>query len=162
MMRCSLFAVLHQSVGLPVGRRDGCCGWPSAGWRRLLHQVPGVPLRHRSCTLHHGLPLLLPRLRNMPCLSQYSIASAVGQNFIYFTITQFNPLVLSTVTTTRKIFSTVRSSCSRYRLAPSTTATSFFLPIAGILCVAQPQELAGHFAVVWLQSRIPWTSPRSC
>ncbi|KAL1526530.1 hypothetical protein AB1Y20_015239 [Prymnesium parvum] len=46
------------------------------------------------------------------CLSAiviYSVASAVGQNFIYYTITQFNPLVLSTVTTTRKIFSTVYS-----------------------------------------------------
>lgn len=39
----------------------------------------------------------------------YSMASAVGQNFIYFTITEFGPLVLSTVTTTRKIFSTVYS-----------------------------------------------------
>ena len=28
----------------------------------------------------------------------YSISSAVGQNFIYYTITQFNPLVLTTVT----------------------------------------------------------------
>ena len=34
----------------------------------------------------------------------YSLASAVGQNFIYYTITQFNPLILTTVTTTRKIF----------------------------------------------------------
>jgi len=39
----------------------------------------------------------------------YSLASAVGQNFIYYTITQFNALLLSTVTTTRKIFSTVYS-----------------------------------------------------
>lgn len=39
----------------------------------------------------------------------YSLASAVGQNFIYFVITQFNPLVLTTVTTTRKIFSTLFS-----------------------------------------------------
>jgi len=39
----------------------------------------------------------------------YSLASAVGQNFIYYVITQFNPLVLTTVTTTRKIFSTLFS-----------------------------------------------------
>jgi len=39
----------------------------------------------------------------------YSVSSAVGQNFIYYTITQFNPLLLTTVTTTRKIFSTVYS-----------------------------------------------------
>merc|ERR1712070_299457 len=35
----------------------------------------------------------------------YSLSSAIGGNFIYFTLTQFNPLVLTTVTTTRKIFS---------------------------------------------------------
>ena len=39
----------------------------------------------------------------------YSLASAVGQNFIYFTLTQFGPLLLTTVTTTRKIFSTLYS-----------------------------------------------------
>lgn len=39
----------------------------------------------------------------------YALASVVGQLFIYFTITEFDPLVLSTVTTTRKIFSTVYS-----------------------------------------------------
>jgi len=39
----------------------------------------------------------------------YSLASAVGQNFIYYTVTQFSPLLLSTVTTTRKIFSTLYS-----------------------------------------------------
>ena len=43
----------------------------------------------------------------------YSLASAVGQNFIYFTITQFNPLVLTTVTTTRKIFSVLLDIVSR-------------------------------------------------
>ena len=39
----------------------------------------------------------------------YSLASALGGNFVYFTLTQFNPLVLTTVTTTRKIFSTLYS-----------------------------------------------------
>jgi UDP-galactose transporter B1 len=39
----------------------------------------------------------------------YSLASGVGQNFIYYTITEFNPLLLTTVTTTRKIFSTLYS-----------------------------------------------------
>jgi len=34
---------------------------------------------------------------------------AVGGNFVYFTLTQFNPLVLTTVTTVRKIFSTLFS-----------------------------------------------------
>jgi len=39
----------------------------------------------------------------------YSFSSAVGQNFVYFTVTEFGPLILTTVTTVRKIFSTLYS-----------------------------------------------------
>jgi len=42
-------------------------------------------------------------------LMAYSVCSALGQCFIYFTITEFGALLVSTVTTTRKIFSTVYS-----------------------------------------------------
>jgi len=45
----------------------------------------------------------------LKAIVSYSLASAVGQNFIYHTITSFDVLVLTTVTTTRKIFSTVYS-----------------------------------------------------
>lgn len=40
---------------------------------------------------------------------QFSICSAVGQSFIFFTVAHFDPLVCSTVTTTRKIFSVLLS-----------------------------------------------------
>ena len=43
-------------------------------------------------------------------IALYALASVIGQLFVYFTITEFDPLVLSTVTTTRKIFSTVYSA----------------------------------------------------
>ena len=45
----------------------------------------------------------------MSAILIYSLSSAVGQNFIYYTVTEFGPLVLTTVTTTRKIFSTLYS-----------------------------------------------------
>lgn len=40
---------------------------------------------------------------------KFSACSAVGQSFIFYTISNFDPLVLSTVTTTRKIFSVILS-----------------------------------------------------
>lgn len=40
---------------------------------------------------------------------KFAICSAVGQSFIFYTIANFDPLVLSTVTTTRKIFSVLLS-----------------------------------------------------
>lgn len=51
-------------------------------------------------------------LRNPEVLSkilQFSACSAVGQSFVFYTLAQFDPLVLSTVTTTRKIFSVLLS-----------------------------------------------------
>merc|ERR1711988_166856 len=59
--------------------------------------------------LTDGVAFCLKYPEVMNALVVYSLASAVGQNFIYYTITQFNPLVLTTVTTTRKIFTTVYS-----------------------------------------------------
>lgn len=40
---------------------------------------------------------------------KFALCSAVGQSFIFYTIAHFDPLVLSTVTTTRKIFSVLLS-----------------------------------------------------
>jgi UDP-galactose transporter B1 len=45
----------------------------------------------------------------MSKIVKFSICSAVGQSFIFYTIANFDPLVLSTVTTTRKIFSVLLS-----------------------------------------------------
>mgnify|MGYP001176568113 CR=1 FL=1 len=35
---------------------------------------------------------------------KFALCSAMGQSFIFYTIANFDPLILSTVTTTRKIF----------------------------------------------------------
>ena len=59
--------------------------------------------------LTDGVAFCLKYPEVMQALVIYSLSSAVGQNFIYYTITQFNPLLLTTVTTTRKIFSTLYS-----------------------------------------------------
>jgi len=56
-----------------------------------------------------GVQFCLAYPEVMTAILIYSLSSAVGQNFIYYTITQFSPLLLSTVTTTRKIFSTLYS-----------------------------------------------------
>eukprot|EP00904_Undaria_pinnatifida_P003278 jgi/Undpi1/12951/HiC_scaffold_7.g02617.m1 len=45
----------------------------------------------------------------MSAVFGFSMAAALGQNFIYFTISNFNPLVCTTITTTRKFFTIVFS-----------------------------------------------------
>ncbi|GMH76117.1 hypothetical protein TrST_g9455 [Triparma strigata] len=42
-------------------------------------------------------------------ITRFAVCSAVGQSFIFFTIANFEPLVCTTVTTTRKIFSVMLS-----------------------------------------------------
>jgi len=59
--------------------------------------------------LSGGVQFCMDHPEVMSAIAIYSLASAVGQNFIYYTITQFSPLLLTTVTTTRKIFSTIYS-----------------------------------------------------
>mmetsp|Transcript_3762 Transcript_3762/g.12104 ORF Transcript_3762/g.12104 Transcript_3762/m.12104 type:complete len:324 (-) Transcript_3762:44-1015(-) len=59
--------------------------------------------------LVNGLAFCSKHPEVLKAIVVYSISSAVGQNFVYYTLTQFNPLVLTTVTTTRKIFSTLFS-----------------------------------------------------
>lgn len=45
----------------------------------------------------------------IPMILKFSLCSAIGQSFIFYTVAHFDPLVCSTVTTTRKIFSVLLS-----------------------------------------------------
>ena len=71
--------------------------------------------------LQSGLKACVAHVDLARAVLVYSLASAVGQNFIYYTITNFDVLVLTTVTTTRKIFSTVYSVFRNPDNALSTT-----------------------------------------
>mmetsp|Transcript_9464 Transcript_9464/g.18349 ORF Transcript_9464/g.18349 Transcript_9464/m.18349 type:complete len:329 (+) Transcript_9464:68-1054(+) len=59
--------------------------------------------------LQDGLALCQKSPDFVKALLIFSTCSAMGQCFIYYTVTEFSPLLCSTVTTTRKIFSTVYS-----------------------------------------------------
>lgn len=78
-------------------------------WTNLSGFLVAAVLALATGQLGDGVPFCMRNPEVLTALLVYSLASAVGQNFIYYTITQFNPLVLTTVTTTRKIFTTVYS-----------------------------------------------------
>jgi len=84
----------------------------------------------------------------------YSFASAVGQNFIYYLITKFDVLVLTTVTTTRKIFSTVYSVFRDPR--NSLNATQWFgcALVFFFLTVDAASSVMKHKARVAVQQRV--------
>ena len=100
------FSIAQPEVLLPIVGTG-----PEA--RLLTGSIRPRPDRARGC----GAAMILaqaPATGSKPNPEQvllaillYSISSAVGQNFVYFTVTEFGPLILTTVTTVRKIFSTL-------------------------------------------------------
>ena len=62
-----------------------------------------VPELHRGVAYCLTNPILIKKI------VIFSVASAVGQSFIFFTISNFDSLTCTTVTTTRKVMSTLLS-----------------------------------------------------
>jgi len=56
-----------------------------------------------------GLAFILRSPELLMAIALFAVMSAFGQCFVFFTINEFGPLWLTTLTTTRKIFSTVYS-----------------------------------------------------
>ena len=78
-------------------------------WTNLSGCIVALLLALLSGHLINGFKFCVKNPQVLNAILVYSISSAVGQNFVYYTLTQFNPLILTTVTTTRKIFSTLFS-----------------------------------------------------
>merc|ERR1719282_832419 len=59
--------------------------------------------------INTGGAFLVANPEIMGKIARFAVCSAVGLSFIFYTIANFDPLILSTVTTTRKIFSVLLS-----------------------------------------------------
>lgn len=75
-------------------------------------------------------------------LVKFSICSAVGQSFIFYTVATFDPLVCSTVTTTRKIFSVLLSIFIKGHHLSGQGWAGIMLSISGILSEMQSKFAA--------------------
>jgi len=68
---------------------------------------------------------------------KFALCSAIGQSFIFYTIANFDPLILSTVTTTRKIFSVLLSIFLKGHSLSPTGWSGIALACGGILSEMQ-------------------------
>ena len=68
---------------------------------------------------------------------KFAVCSAVGQSFIFYTIANFDPLILSTVTTTRKIFSVLLSIFLKGHSLSATGWSGILFACGGILSEMQ-------------------------
>ena len=71
---------------------------------------------------------------------RFGACSAVGQSFIFYTISTFDPLVCTTVTTTRKIFSVLLSIFLKGHELPLMGWGGVALASAGILAEASSKR----------------------
>lgn len=78
-------------------------------WTNLFMCLTATVIAGGLGEINTGMAYLLANPEILSKIVKFAICSAVGQSFIFYTIANFDPLVLSTVTTTRKIFSVLLS-----------------------------------------------------
>eukprot|EP01034_Spumella_vulgaris_P021410 gene21410-27440_t len=78
---------------------------------------------------------------------KFAVCSAVGQSFIFYTISNFDPLVCTTVTTTRKVFSVLLSIFLNGHAMSQQGWAGIGLASAGILAELQDKGGKGHGGV---------------
>jgi len=78
-------------------------------WTNLFMCLTATVIAGMLGEIQTGTAFLVANPDILSKIIKFAICSAVGQSFIFYTIANFDPLVLSTVTTTRKIFSVLLS-----------------------------------------------------
>jgi UDP-galactose transporter B1 len=79
----------------------------------------------------------------MEKIVKFALCSAVGQSFIFYTISNFDPLVCTTVTTTRKVFSVLLSIFLNGHAMSKEGWFGILLASAGILSELQDKSRGG-------------------
>ena len=78
-------------------------------WTNLFMCLTATVIAGALGELQSGVAFLSANPEILNKIVKFAVCSAVGQSFIFYTIANFDPLVLSTVRTTRKIFSVLLS-----------------------------------------------------
>jgi UDP-galactose transporter B1 len=78
-------------------------------WTNLYMAVTALLLALFLGEVQTGLAFCMANPIILDKILKFAVCSAVGQSFIFYTISNFDPLVCTTVTTTRKVFSVLLS-----------------------------------------------------
>jgi solute carrier family 35 (UDP-galactose transporter), member B1 len=113
-------------------------------WTNLFMGVTAVAIAIGLGEFASGIAYCVNNPEIMTKIVKFAICSAIGQSFIFFTIANFDPLVLSTVTTTRKIFSVLLSIFLKGHALSLTGWSGIGLACMGILSELQDKMGGGH------------------
>ncbi|KAL9183627.1 hypothetical protein ACHAXT_004483 [Thalassiosira profunda] len=102
-------------------------------WTNLFMCLTAVVISGALGEVGPGLAYCTANPEIFEKIVKFAICSAVGQSFIFYTIANFDPLILSTVTTTRKIFSVLLSIFLKGHSLSLTGWSGIALACSGIL-----------------------------
>jgi len=106
-------------------------------YTNLFMLLTALPIALGTGQLFGGSAYLIANPEIMTKVMKFAACSAFGQSFIFYTISHFDPLVLSTVTTTRKIFSVLLSIFLKGHSLSSTGWLGICMACSGILSEMQ-------------------------
>lgn len=109
-------------------------------WTNLFMCLTAVVIAGALGEIASGVSYLSANPEIMGKIARFAVCSAVGQSFIFYTIAHFDPLVLSTVTTTRKIFSVLLSIFLKGHSLSLTGWSGIGLSVSGILSELQSKS----------------------
>jgi len=115
-------------------------------WTNLFMCLTAVVIATGLGEMTSGLAFCTANPEIFSKIGQFAVCSAVGQSFIFYTIANFDPLVLSTVTTTRKIFSVLLSIFLKGHSLSMTGWSGIAMACAGILSEMQSKMSGGKKA----------------
>lgn len=78
-------------------------------WNNLYMSCTAIVMSIILGELAPGIAYCVGNPIIMSKIGKYALMSAIGQSFIFYTIANFEPLVCTTITTTRKVFSVLLS-----------------------------------------------------
>merc|ERR1711907_837048 len=90
--------------------------------------------------LWSGIDYLTTNPAIFSMIMRFSLCSAFGQSFIFYTISTFDPLVCATVTTTRKVFTVLLSIFTKGHHLNAQGWTGIILACTGIVAQLYPSH----------------------
>lgn len=112
-------------------------------WTNLFMCLTAVVIAVGLGEVTSGLAFTAANPEILSKIIKFAVCSAVGQSFIFYTIANFDPLILSTVTTTRKIFSVLLSIFLKGHSLSVTGWSGIALACGGILSEMQAKAGGG-------------------
>ena len=112
-------------------------------WTNLFMCITAIVIAGGLGEINAGVAFCVANPEILNKIIKFALCSAVGQSFIFYTIANFDPLVLSTVTTTRKIFSVLLSIFLKGHSLSMMGWSGIALACSGILSELQAKS-KGH------------------